>query len=100
MTIAQEMKRTPIDATLTISTTAVTTTPSQTGRTVDILATLDHLNDTILGLGTGTEVPLVISEAPPRIWDAEAAASKARTALSGPVTLVADDSNGQPLGPW
>lgn len=100
MSIAGELNRPPLDATLTIEGTTVSTTPSQTGRMVDILATLNRLNDTIARLGAGTEVPLVIHETPPRIVDAEAAAEKARAALSSPVTLIAQDTDGSALGPW
>lgn len=100
MEVAAEINRPPVDATLTIDGTTITATPSQVGRTVDILATLNHLNDTIAGLEMGGEVSLVIHEQTPRVWDAETAAQKARAALSGPITLTALDGNGQPLGPW
>ncbi len=100
MSIANELNRPPRDATLTIDGATVTATPSETGRMVDILATLNRLNDTIARLGAGTEVALVVQETPPRVVDAEAAAAKARAALSSPVTLVAQDTDGAALGPW
>jgi vancomycin resistance protein YoaR len=100
MAVADAINQPPIDATLTIDGTTVTATPSQVGRTVDILATLNHLNDTIANLETGGEVSLVITEQYPRIVDAQAAAQKAQAALSGPLTLRAQDANGQQLGPW
>ena len=49
---------------------------------------------------SGGEVPLVINETPPVAWDAQAAADRARLALSAPVMLVADDAKGGTLGPW
>src|SRR5690606_38223311 len=100
MAIAEQLNRPPRDATLTIEGTTVSTTPSQTGRMVDILATLNRLTDTIARLDVGTEVPLVVHESRPRIVDAEAAAEKARAALSSPVTLIAQDTDGTALGPW
>jgi vancomycin resistance protein YoaR len=100
MAIANEINRQPRDASLTIDGTNVTATPAETGRMVDILATLNRLTDTIAQLGTGTEVALVIDETPPRVVDSEGAAAKARAALSSPVTLVAQDDDGTALGPW
>lgn len=100
MAIANELNRAPRDATLEISGVNVTATPSETGRTVDILATLNRLTDTIARLGAGTEVALVVSESKPRIIDASAAAAKAQAALSSPVTLIAQDTDGAALGPW
>lgn len=100
MTIAEQINRAPRDATLTIEGTNVSWTPSQTGRTVDILATLEGLENIIRSLDSGAEVPLVIRETPPRIVDAERAARKAQIALSSPVTLIARDESGQALGPW
>lgn len=100
MAIATEINRPPRDAVLTIDGANVAATPSQQGRTVDILATLAGLDETIRSLSGGAEVPLVIDESAPRIVDAERAARKARIALSSPVTLVAEDASGQALGPW
>jgi vancomycin resistance protein YoaR len=98
--VANEINHPPVDAMLTLNGTTVTATPSQVGRTVDILATLRHLDDTVLSLGTGAEVPLVITETQPNIRDAQAAADKAQIALSTPLTLAAEDTNGAALGPW
>ena len=98
--IAREINREPLDATLAISDTNVEATPGQTGRTVDIAASLRRLDDRIISLSPGGEIPLVVNESPPVAWDAEAAARKARIAISAPVTLVATDADGRPLGPW
>jgi vancomycin resistance protein YoaR len=98
--IAAELNRPPHDATIMIDGTTVTTTPGEMGRALDILGTLNRLQEAILSLNTGAEIPLVVSEAPPTIWDAEAAAAKVRAALSGPITLVAEAPNGGTLGPW
>ena len=98
--IANEIDRTPEDATLQISDGSVQATPGRSGRTLDVTATLARLDNTILSLSSGGEVPLVINETPPVAWDAAAAAQRAQIALSGPVMLVADDANGGTLGPW
>lgn len=98
--IAQRINRAPVNATLTINGGVVKTTPSQTGRALDIAATLSRLDGILLNMTTGAEIPLVVREAPPVIWDAEAAAARARAALSGALTLLADDQSGGMLGPW
>jgi vancomycin resistance protein YoaR len=99
-TIAAELNRQPHNATIAIDGTTVTTTPGESGKALDILGTLNRLQEAVMSLNTGAEIPLVVSEAPPTIWDAEAAAAKVRTALSGPLTLVAENPTGGTLGPW
>ena len=99
-TIADEINRAPQDATLQISDGNIQATPGHSGRTLDVTATLARLDNTILNLSSGGEVPLVINETPPVAWDAAAAAQQAQIALSAPVMLVADDANGGTLGPW
>ncbi|MDX2162129.1 MAG: VanW family protein [bacterium] len=106
--IAESINRYPTDATLTISGTDVNITPGAVGRTVDVMATLGRLDAAMLigsaasaqDGGMPTEIALVIAETPPVVADVEAAAQRARTALSAPVTLIADDGFGSPLGPW
>lgn len=98
--IAATINRPAVDATLQISGQNITTTPSQTGRTLDIGATLNRLDAVIVNMTTGAEIPLVIHETPPLVWNVNAAISKARAAISGPITLVADDQQGGSLGPW
>src|SRR5690606_17264194 len=63
--IAREINREPLDATLVIDGTHIEATPGQTGRTVDIAATLRRLDDKIISLSPGGEIPLVIHETPP-----------------------------------
>jgi vancomycin resistance protein YoaR len=100
--IAAALNREPADATLTISGTTVSSTLSEIGRLVNIPATLSQLESAILTLTPGGQVSLVVEERAPRIVDAEAAAAKARAALSAPLTLVAEGTtpDGAPLGPW
>jgi vancomycin resistance protein YoaR len=99
-TIAAELNRPPHDATITIDGTTVTTTPGESGKALDILGTMNRLQEAVLSLNTGAEIPLVVSEAAPTIWDAEAAAAKVRAALTGPITLVAENPAGGTFGPW
>jgi vancomycin resistance protein YoaR len=98
--MAAEINRTPQDATLVIDGLNVEATPGRSGRTLDVMTTLNRLDSSILNLSAGGEIPLMINETPPVAWDAEAAARKARAAVSAPVILVADDGHGGSLGPW
>ncbi len=98
--IAAQINRPPVDATINLNGTLVSTTPSQTGLELNVSGTLSRLQEAIMQLNTGAEIGLVVSEAPPRIKDADAAAAKIQLALSGPVTLVTDDQKGGTLGPW
>lgn len=98
--IAQEINRDPANASLTINGGQVVSTPGQTGRSVDIRATIARLDEIIINLSTGAEIPLVVNETPPVVWNADDAVSRAQLALSGPVTLVATAPDGTPLGPW
>jgi vancomycin resistance protein YoaR len=98
--IAAALNRPASNATITIDGTTVSTTPGQSGLAVDIPTTLSQLNSAILSFTPGAEIPLMVNEARPAVADAEAAANKIRTALSGPVTVVADDPSGGSLGPW
>ncbi|MCB9455493.1 MAG: VanW family protein [Anaerolineaceae bacterium] len=98
--IAQEINQAAVNASLTVSGTTVSTTPGVTGRRLDIVATLNQLDTIILQLNTGAEIPLVVNEWPSLVWGEEEAAAQIRTALSGPVTLIAQDQAGNQLGPW
>ncbi|MGJ3238109.1 MAG: VanW family protein [Anaerolineae bacterium] len=98
--IAQEINRDAFNSALSIEGTSVVVNDGQTGRTLDIQATLDRLNNAILRLDTGAEILLVINETPAQVTSVAAIANQIETALSGPVTLTASDEDGNQLGPW
>ncbi|MFN8379115.1 MAG: VanW family protein [Anaerolineae bacterium] len=98
--LADQINRPVVDATLVVNGMDIQTTPAQSGRSLDVAATLGFLDSAIMGLAPGGEIPLVIRETPPLSFDAETAAARARVALSGPLLLVADDGRGNALGPW
>ena len=100
VSIANEIDHPPQDATLAVSGTDIQATPGRSGRVLDVTTSLRRLDDAILSMSSGGEVPLAINETPPVAWDAEAAAQRAQVALSAPVLLIADDANGGTLGPW
>lgn len=98
--IATEIDRAPEDATLMIDGLVVNTTRGQTGRELNIGATLVQLTEAVLSFDSGREIPLVINETPPIVWNVDEAASRIRTALSGSISLTATSDIGQQLGPW
>lgn len=99
-TIAQEVNISAVDATLSLDGTIVNTTEGQIGRALDVSATLRELNDALLRLEAGGEIPLVITETQPMVMSVAETASKIERAFSGPVRLVASDQTGAQLGPW
>lgn len=97
--IAEQVNRERRDARLSIIGTEVSIDTGQTGRALDVTATLDRLIASLL-TGVDAEVELVVHESPARLWNMAEAALHVNTALSGPVQLVAIDPGGEPLPPW
>jgi vancomycin resistance protein YoaR len=98
--IAAVVNQSAVEGAFQLNGTEVVAVSGQIGRTVDIEATLRELNRVIATLNTGAEIPLVIRETPPSTFDVELAETRAKAALSAPLTLVTDDGNGGTLGPW
>lgn len=98
--IAAEINRPAQDAALFIDGTNVFTMNGIAGRTLDIPATLANLDSVLTTLTTGGEIPLVIYETYPTIWNVDEAVGNVRAALSSPLELYADGVNGERLGPW
>jgi vancomycin resistance protein YoaR len=98
--MAVEIDREAINASLSLTGMDVSVTEGQTGRRLDVPATLARLNEAIMRLDTGAEIPLVINENPALVSSVAASANQIETALSGPVTLTATDETGAQLGPW
>lgn len=98
--IAPQIDRPAVDAQLIVNGADIQATPAQNGRWLDIRATLQKLDDAILTLSPGGEIPLVVNETPPIAWDSDAAAQKARVAISAPILLVGEAADGTPIGPW
>ena len=98
--IANEINRYPTDASFEIVGTNVVLTPGEVGRTMSVMTTLERLDAAIMDMDSGGEITIAIEETSPVILDADEAARRARIALSGPVTLVAEDGSGNSLGPW
>lgn len=98
--IAAEIDQPPINASLMLNGTQVISTPGQMGRVLDIPTTLQRLDEQIMRLQPGAEIPLAIREAQPALWNADATAARIELALSDPVHLVASAPDGTQLGPW
>lgn len=98
--MAAEINRESVNASLALNGAQVVTTESQTGRRLDIGATMTRLNEVIMRLDTGAEIALVINETPPLVSSVATTATQIQTALSAPVRLTATDQIGTQLGPW
>ena len=93
-TVAAEIDRPLVEASLSVQGLDVTMVPGQIGRRLDIPATLQAVSPLVSRL-YDAEVPLVIRESPPLVLDASAQAALAREILSQPLTIVAEGG-----GPW
>jgi hypothetical protein len=79
----------PTDAQLRIDADGVTSVPGQPGRALDVEKSRARV---LKALAQGaTEVELAVVEVPPRLAEAEPAASLAKSLLAEPFTLSADD---------
>ena len=98
-TIAQQVNRPTIEASLSVNGTDVTATPGQVGRELDIQATLLPLEAKLRSLSDGA-ITLVIRETPPVILDASAQADTARKMLSAPLVVQVPNAKEGDPGPW
>jgi vancomycin resistance protein YoaR len=88
------------EASLQIDGTSISAAPLQIGRTLDVNATLARLNAAINNLADGAVIDVVVSEMPVTVQGIELAESRAKAALSGPLTIFTDDGSGHMIGPW
>jgi vancomycin resistance protein YoaR len=97
--IATQIDLPLIETDLHLSGTDVVYIPGQTGRLLDVDATLANLHAQLSSFQDG-EVALVINEQTPAVLEASAQADSLRQMLSAPLTLtIADPQAGDP-GPW
>jgi len=97
--IAAQIDKPVIEASLTIQGTQVSDTPGQVGSLVNVDTTLLNLTAQLQSFQDG-EVPLVVEDQAPQILDASAAAATARQILSAPLTLSIPDMQSGDPGPW
>lgn len=96
--VASQVDKPVVEAQITLNGTDVQVTPGQSGRSVDISATLRLLDEMLLRESDGA-VPLVVTEQQPEIMDAQAAGELAREILSQPFALQMPEGYAN-LGPW
>lgn len=88
--LAVEINRPVIEASIKVTDKQVEVTAGQIGRTLNIHASLQAIQTQLMTLTDGV-VPLVVEEQPPAILDASAQAEVARSILSQPLTLKLPD---------
>jgi len=100
--LAQNAINQPVqDATLTFQDGLVSTTPSRTGRQVDVQATLAQLDSRLVDMPLTAVLPLVVETATPRVAEAESAAQQLQAALDPRgVTFYIPAEIGADAGPW
>lgn len=86
-TLAEQIDLPPINASLALDGVTPVANPAQSGRQVDVEATLAALSPAVTGL-VPAEVELVVHEIPTTITDAEQARAEAEILIDGPLTLV------------
>ncbi len=84
--LAQQVNRPVVEAGLHLEGTNVVATPGQSGRVLNVEATLIYLSAQLQTFRDG-EVPLVIQEVQPQVLDVSAQAETARAVLSQPMQL-------------
>jgi vancomycin resistance protein YoaR len=92
--LAAEIDQPPVEAEIRLQDGQVEATPGRVGRVLDLDATLAAL-EPAFAQQQDVGLALPVSEIRPQILDAEADAARARTLLSRPLVLKADDA-----GPW
>jgi len=97
--MATEINRPVVEASLHLEGTNVVATPGRSGRTLNLDATLVYLSGQLQSFRDG-EVKLVIQESQPSIMDVSAQAEAARQILSQPLTLVIPNAQAGDAGPW
>jgi vancomycin resistance protein YoaR len=97
--LAKQIDKPTIEASVDLKGVEVQVHSGQTGRSVDIPATLVLLSAQIQSMQDGI-VPVVVRETPPVIIDVSQQADLARSILSAPLKLTLPDGQPDKAGPW
>ncbi len=97
--LAQQVNQPVVEASLHLEGTNVVAQPGQTGRILNVDATLIYVSAQLQTFHDG-EVPLQIQEAEPAIMDVSAQAAAARQILSQPLQIVVPNAQAGDPGPW
>ena len=95
--LGKQIDKPVVEATLQVQGLDVLVQAGQTGRELDLAASLALVSAQVQTLQDGI-VPLVVRETPPAILDASAQAEVARKILSAPLTIGVPE--GETGGPW
>jgi vancomycin resistance protein YoaR len=95
--LGKQIDKPVVEATLQVQGMDVLVQAGQTGRELDLAASLALVSAQVQTLQDGI-VPLVVRETPPAILDASAQAEVARKILSAPLTISVPE--GETGGPW
>ena len=97
--IAAQVDRPIVDATITVNGLDVTTTGSQVGRQVDVQATIDTLRNPIANFQSA-DIAVVVVETQPMIIDSTEAAVVVQSILAEPLTVYLQTPLAGDPGPW
>ncbi len=97
--LSQQVNQPVVEASLQLQGTDVVAKPGQSGRALNVDATLLYLSAQLQSFRDG-EVPLVVQETQPVIKDVSAQADTARLVLSQPLRLVIPNAQATDPGPW
>lgn len=98
-TISAEVNQAGVGGGLTVSGTTVHAAPAQSARVLDIAATLQAI-DAAIASGSNQPIALVVHDIRGEVAGLDEAAAKLTAALAAPITVTAEDTFGNPLGPW
>jgi vancomycin resistance protein YoaR len=96
---ALQVNRPVVEASLVINGLDVSSKTGQTGRALNIEATLVYLHAQMQSFRDG-EVPLVVQEQAPQVMDASVQAAAARNLLAAPLVLSLPEAKTGDPGPW
>ncbi len=97
--IAAQIDQPVVEASLHLDGTNIVAQPGQTGRLLNLDATLIYLGAQLQTFRDG-ETPLVIAEAAPRLADVSSQAEAARRILTQPLTITVPNYRAGDPGPW
>lgn len=97
--IAAQINQPVVEAALRLEGTNVVSAPGQTGKLLNLDATLVYLGAQLQTFRDG-EVPLIVQEAAPKLLDVSSQADAARRMISQPLTISLPNSREGDPGPW
>lgn len=97
--LAQQINQPVVEASLHLEGANVVAEPAQTGRFLNVDATLIYVSGQLQSFRDG-EIPLIVQQMQPDVTDVSAQAETARQMLSQPLQLLLPDAQAGDPGPW